>query len=219
MNEKQCSMCHRIKQIDQFNKRRCNQCKDCEKKWKSEWYKKNKKALAKKAKQYRVKHRANIQNRKKQYYLENKAYIDERNKLYEISNKEKMKKYRQKYYLENKKKINKKRKCYLSNNLQAKIRHNLRIRIGSVLKGKIKSGTTMSLLGCDADFFISYIENQFKNGMNWKNYGRNGWHIDHIRPCASFDLTDPEQQKKCFHYTNLQTLWAEDNLRKSDKIL
>jgi len=50
--------------------------------------------------------------------------------------------------------------------------------------------------------------------MSWDNYGYRGWHIDHIRPCASFDLTDPEQQRECFHYTNLQPLWWQDNLRK-----
>jgi HNH endonuclease. len=53
--------------------------------------------------------------------------------------------------------------------------------------------------------------------MSWDNYGRDGWHIDHIRPCASFDLTDPEQQRQCFHYTNLQPLWAADNIRKGAK--
>ena len=51
--------------------------------------------------------------------------------------------------------------------------------------------------------------------MNWDNYGQ--WHIDHIRPCASFNLLDPIEQKICFHYTNLQPLWAEDNLKKSNK--
>ena len=59
-----------------------------------------------------------------------------------------------------------------------------------------------------------YTEPDF---VSWGNSSLEGWHIDHIRPCASFDLTDPEQQKQCFHYTNLQPLWAEDNLRKSDK--
>jgi hypothetical protein len=53
--------------------------------------------------------------------------------------------------------------------------------------------------------------------MTWENHGRYGWHIDHIRPCASFDLADPEQQRKCFHYTNLQPLWASENMRKGDK--
>ena len=60
----------------------------------------------------------------------------------------------------------------------------------------------------------AYLELQFTDGMTWENRGN--WHIDHIRPCASFDLTDPEQQKQCFHYTNLQPLWAADNLAKSD---
>jgi hypothetical protein len=59
-----------------------------------------------------------------------------------------------------------------------------------------------------------HLEAQFTDGMSWDNYGRDGWHIDHIRPCASFDLTDPEQQRQCFHYTNLQPLWAADNIRK-----
>ena len=53
--------------------------------------------------------------------------------------------------------------------------------------------------------------------MNWLNYGRHGWHVDHIRPCASFDLSKPSEQKKCFNYKNLQPLWEEDNLAKSDK--
>jgi len=52
--------------------------------------------------------------------------------------------------------------------------------------------------------------------MTWSNYGK-GWHIDHIKPCASFDLSNPEQQKICFHYTNLQPLWAIDNIKKGAK--
>ena len=59
-----------------------------------------------------------------------------------------------------------------------------------------------------------HLEAQFKPGMTWDNYGLKGWHVDHIRPCASFDLRDPEQQRRCFHYTNLQPLWAEENLKK-----
>jgi hypothetical protein len=52
--------------------------------------------------------------------------------------------------------------------------------------------------------------------MSWKNYGK--WHIDHIRPCSSFDLSDPQQQRTCFNYSNLQPLWAKDNLNKSNKL-
>ena len=67
--------------------------------------------------------------------------------------------------------------------------------------------------------FKHYLESKFLDGMTWENHGVHGWHIDHIRPCASFDLTKEEDRKQCFHYTNLQPLWAQDNLKKSDKII
>ena len=72
-------------------------------------------------------------------------------------------------------------------------------------------------MGCTLDQFKRHIENLWLDGMSWENYGKKGWHIDHILPCASFDLADPEQQRKCFHYTNLQPLWATDNWSKGCK--
>jgi hypothetical protein len=95
----------------------------------------------------------------------------------------------------------------------------LRGRLHSALKGKTKSARTMVLIGCSTEEVRIHLERQFKLGMTWDNWG-NGegcWNIDHIRPCSSYDLTDPEQQKLCFHWTNLQPLWAKDNLIKSDK--
>jgi hypothetical protein len=68
------------------------------------------------------------------------------------------------------------------------------------------------------DQLVKHLEKQFKNGMTWENRGFNGWHIDHIIPISSFDLTDIEQQKICFHYSNLQPLWAKENILKSNKI-
>lgn len=97
-----------------------------------------------------------------------------------------------------------------------KISRLLRSRIRSALKGISKSKKTMELIGCNIDFFIKYIESKFEDGMSWDNYGYYGWHVDHIIPCASFDLSDEEQQKECFHYTNLQPMWGEENIRKSD---
>jgi hypothetical protein len=76
----------------------------------------------------------------------------------------------------------------------------------------------LELLGCSLEQARKHIEHQFKEGMNWGNCGFRGWHIDHIIPCSAFDLTKIEEQKKCFHYTNLQPLWAKDNLRKSNKL-
>ena len=84
------------------------------------------------------------------------------------------------------------------------------------LKGNIKSAKTLTLLGCSIPEFMKHLESQFQPGMTWENYGLFGWHRDHIRPCASFDLSQPEEQAKCFHYTNFQPLWAKDNLAKSD---
>lgn len=91
----------------------------------------------------------------------------------------------------------------------------LRRRQNNWIKGN-KAGSTQELTGCTWEQVRNHLENQFQPGMTWDNHGIHGWHIDHIRPCASFDLTDPEQQKQCFHYTNLQPLWAKDNLAKSD---
>lgn len=74
----------------------------------------------------------------------------------------------------------------------------------------------MELLGCTADEYKSHIENLFTEGMSWDNYGE--WHIDHKKPCASFDLSDPNQQEECFNYKNTQPLWAADNYKKGAKI-
>lgn len=92
---------------------------------------------------------------------------------------------------------------------------NIRRRTRAVLSGHNKSQATMDLVGVSRDDLMKHLESMFLEGMNWENYGE--WHIDHIRPCSSFDLSDPKQQKICFHYTNLQPMWAEDNLRKAKK--
>ena len=91
----------------------------------------------------------------------------------------------------------------------------LRGRTRTALKGKGKSKRTMMLVGCTLAELRAHLEKQFVAGMTWANYG--AWHIDHIRPCASFDLLDPGQQAQCFHFSNLQPLWAMDNFRKGAK--
>lgn len=93
----------------------------------------------------------------------------------------------------------------------------LRSRLNSALNRRnIEKGfSTMELTGCELPFLKGYIEGKFVEGMTWENHG--SWHIDHIKPCCSFDLTQEEEQKKCFHYTNLQPLWAVENLSKGGK--
>lgn len=92
----------------------------------------------------------------------------------------------------------------------------LRCRVRLALKGAKKADRTAAMLGCSIDDFRKYFIGLFSAGMTWDDFMRGEIHIDHKRPCASFDLSDPIQQRECFHYTNLQPLWAEDNLRKGD---
>ena len=98
-----------------------------------------------------------------------------------------------------------------------KIKHSLRARIGHALKNSQKSGSAVRDLGCSIEKFRDHLEVRFVSNMSWINYGHKGWHIDHIVPLSSFDLTDPKQFREACHYTNLQPLWAKDNLIKGSK--
>ena len=95
-----------------------------------------------------------------------------------------------------------------------KLLRTLRSRLRSALKSKnaIKSTKTLDLIGCSTSFLMGYLDAKFTEGMTWENHGE--WHIDHIKPCAKFNLLIEDEQRKCFHYTNLQPLWAKDNLSK-----
>jgi hypothetical protein len=107
-----------------------------------------------------------------------------------------------------------KRRQRVADNPGFRARINLSARIRAAFDGRAKTAATMALIGCSIEELRLHIESLWLPGMSWDNYGLYGWHIDHIKPCAAFDLLDPEQQRQCFHYTNLQPLWAEDNLRK-----
>jgi len=98
------------------------------------------------------------------------------------------------------------------------IRRRLRTRVYRVLKGYLKSAPTLTLLGCSLEQLKLHLESQFTRGMAWHNYGR-VWHIDHKEPCASFDLSRPEEQQRCFHYSNLRPLNAKENWSKHARIV
>jgi len=107
-------------------------------------------------------------------------------------------------------------KNVLSKNINYKIEQSLRSRMFKCLKGEYKSKNFILSFGCSIEEFKQHLERQFTFGMNWKNWGY-GWHIDHIKPVSKFDLTEVEEQKKCFYYTNLQPLWAIENIKKGNK--
>jgi len=117
---------------------------------------------------------------------------------------------------------NKKSRCHrILSRIKTDVNFKLRNRLSGSLRSQLKrqnatkSNHTMALVGCSVEFLKKYIENQFTTGMTWDNYGRKGWSIDHIKPCASFDLTKSEEQRACFHYSNLRPLWETDNIKKS----
>jgi len=151
----------------------------------------------------------------------------ERQAIYWINNPESFKQreswkkiYMRNYRKQNRLKILLQIKTRRENDPNFKMRNTLRSRIWTVLKRKntTKLVSTLTLLGVDSvETVIKHIEKQFKNGMTWNNHGE--WHLDHIKPCASFDLTCPVQQLACFNYNNLQPLWASDNMSKGAKIL
>jgi hypothetical protein len=98
----------------------------------------------------------------------------------------------------------------------------LRTRIGDAIRAQqaTKVSGLPRLMGCSIEFFRSWIEHNFERGMTWANWGNmvGCWHLDHLFPCASFDLSDPAQQKECFHWSNIFPMWAAQNIKKSDKI-
>lgn len=101
-----------------------------------------------------------------------------------------------------------------------KLAARLRSRLYKIVKGDVKAGSAVKDMGCSPDFLVQYLESKFQTGMTWENYGKEigKWHIDHIIPLSSFDLTDRGQFLRACHYTNLQPLWAIDNLQKSKKV-
>jgi len=130
-------------------------------------------------------------------------------------------KNRNEYYQNNKKQIIKQTSDYKVARCKVdpifKLERNLRSRLYHALINQKadKLYRTKQLTGCELPFLKGYLECKFTEGMTWENHGT--WHIDHIKPCCSFNLTTEEEQKKCFHYTNLQPLWAKDNLSKGGK--
>lgn len=113
------------------------------------------------------------------------------------------------------------RKKYQQDKQKNDVNFRIRITLTSRIKEAVKKAKTekcdksVALLGCSIEHVRDHLEQQFTEGMTWDNHG--DWHIDHIKPCASFDLTDEDQQRECFHYSNLQPLWAVENIKKGAK--
>lgn len=190
------------------------------KKRKKKYYEKNKEFLLSNNKQYRIENIEQYKERDKQYYKNNKERILRRISRYYMKNRIRILE-REKTYSKNNRHIrNNYAKKKLRTDVNFKLAKNLRSRVRDAFKGRVKkTKSAQQLLGCSIKQLKKYLEASFKEGMSWDNYGYYGWHIDHHLPCVSFNLEDIEEQKKCFHYTNLKPLWATDNFRKGKKVI
>jgi hypothetical protein len=218
METKICSTCKEEKLICYFGSHKKTKdgkrtsCKECENK---------------KIKEWRLKNPEKVKLQKQRYLKKYPQKNLDRGKIYRENNVEKEKersnKWRENnsghsllYYQKNKDKINYNILIKKKNNPIFKLKTHYRTKLNKILGSK-KDGKTFNIIGCTPQYLKEYLENQFTDGMNWNNHGLFGWHIDHIIPLSSAD-TEEELYKLC-HYSNLQPLWAEDNLRKGNKII
>lgn len=212
---KKCTKCNAEKNLESFGrlKRGKNgyraECKECVK----EYRLKNYEHVIEYRKQYNIKNR----DYKKLYRLKNIEKIKEQDRLYRLNNKDKHKEW----VIKNKDKVriyaNQYKKERKKIDSLFKLSTNIRTLISNCIKrqGYTKKSSAYKILGCSFEYFKIHIESQFKEGMNWNNIGE--WHIDHIHPVSL--ATDEDHLIKLNHYTNLQPLWAIDNIKKSNKIL
>jgi hypothetical protein len=206
----------------------CETCRKAKKALNLKNYRKNQAdKIAQQRQNYRAENRERLCEQSKQRYYDNKeeklnkrkkdsrdpnsAYYKWRDKNREYL-RLKAKEYRnQEGFLD-------KRKAYLNSrkkyDIDFKLVTYLRSRVSSLLKKSVKTDKTIPLLGCSISELKKHLESSWLEGMSWDNYGFYGWHIDHIKPCNTFDFSSEEDQKICFHYSNLRALWAKDNLSR-----
>lgn len=192
---KKCTKCLNSKNLEAFYRDRRglngyrSVCKECDKSKASLWNKSNSQAHAKHQKKWRETNRQRSRDQRKKYVSENPQDV-----------------------------LASQRKYY-KNNINARLARALRIRLNAAIKNNQKSGSAVSQLGCSIEELRRYLESKFLPGMTWDNWGhgKNKWHIDHIKPLSSFNLSDMNQFLEANNYRNLQPLWSQDNLIKGAK--
>lgn len=179
-------------------------CLTCKRKRAAIYYEDNAETIINKSISYAQEHKYKVKQYQQEYKQLNAKELKQDRKVWERNNQETIKEYNKLYKRDRRQET------------EYRLLENLRNRLGRAAKGS-KSDKTTDLIGCDISTLKTHLECLFKDGMTWDNYGK--WHIDHIIPCSSFDLSIEEEQRRCFHYTNLQPLWAIDNIKKGTKQL
>ncbi len=194
---KSCSKCKTWKPLESYNNLKSSwdglriDCKDC-------------------LEEYRAGRKEEMTEYNKEYWVKTKDIQTKKHKIWKEANREHVNEYSRNF-----KRIWEKNQR--ETNTKFKIVKNLRCRLYQAIKFGygVKNESTLNLLSCSLDFFQGYMESKFQDGMTWENYGK--WHIDHIIPCNSWDLSQEEEVKMCFHYLNLQPMWGSENSSKKDK--
>lgn len=202
-----CPKCHQEKILTEFYVEKSGKrkgrihsyCKTCERS---------------KVKLYRESNLDKCQKRDRAYHDKNRILRNENRRRHAQKNKEHCRSQSRIYALEHPE-VGRRSSRKYNQKPKRKLAAALRMRVRHALHGRNKSARTLELVGCSIEHLKLWLTFYFQKDMSWENYGE--WHIDHIKPCAKFDLSDPAQQRACFHYTNLQPLWAGDNIRKGDK--
>jgi hypothetical protein len=220
---KKCSKCHEIKDVCEFTKDKNKldglfvYCKVCKKLSAIKEYKKNKERILTYQKRHYLENSNKIKSRILNYELKNKEKIKEKVKTYYQKNIENRLLYAKQYRENNKENRNAYEANRKKNDPIYKLKHLVRNRIYKflILKRITKNNTTFEIVGCTPQELKIYLEQKFINNMSWENQGK--WHIDHIIPLSSAK-TEEELYKLC-HFTNLQPMWATDNIKKGSKII
>lgn len=225
MESKECAKCKSVKPLADYSSDRsksdgkCSYCKQCksgiDKKYKEankekvrkmdkDYYSKNQDKIKERARVWYNNNKERHQSRAKAYYAEKYVDIKQTQSLWNGRNAEKIKQYMRDYH-----------KQRAQTDMNFRIRRNIRARF----KHCVKDHHTFEYLGCDLDFFKSWIEYQFPSDpcLSWDNYGEY-WQYDHVVPCASFDFTQEDHIKECFHWSNIRPLNKHENNSKNDVV-
>jgi hypothetical protein len=188
----------------------------CSKCYNIKWKKDNKNYI----KQYNRDWKEQNEEYHKNWYKDHKTQKNLYNKQWRISQAEHIKEYTKQYRIKNKDNLNNKIKNRTQNDINFKLKCNLRNRLYQAIKNNTKAGSAVRDLGCSISDFKKYIESKFKPGMTWENWGngKDKWNLDHIVPLSWFDLTNIDQFIVACRWDNYQPLWWMDNIKKGNKL-
>lgn len=237
---KKCSRCSTEKPLGCFSKDKATKdglyrwCKECQKNYRHQRYSQHKDEENQKSREWRQENKEYLTEWRKNSPIRVKRYTrvslskhketnKERLTAWRKKNPEHIREYNKKWSQNNHARLreaaNRYRKEKYRNDVQFRLAYSLRSRLRIALKNNTKDRKTLDYLGCSLQNLKQSLERKFQPEMSWENYGKGGWHIDHIVPLSSFDLSKKDEIRKDCHYTNLQPLWEKDNLRKGKRIL